>query len=85
MGMQHTVGAFEAKTNFSRLIEEVHSAGAEYIVTRRGEPVAKIIPFRKEGDNTRDDFLEVCREFRKLYRGKPGDFNIKEAIEEGRP
>lgn len=38
-----TVGAFEAKTHFSRLLERVES-GEEITITRRGEPVAKLVP-----------------------------------------
>ena len=77
------IGAFEAKTHFSRIIEEVER-GADYVVTRRGKPVAKIIPFQQEPEMTWEGALENFRELRKRYRGKPGDFNIKEAIEEGR-
>jgi hypothetical protein len=32
---------------------------------------------------TRQEAFEKLKEMRKLYRGKPGDFNIREAIEEG--
>ena len=80
---EQRIGAFEAKTNFSRILEEVEH-GTDYVVTRRGKPVAKIIPFVQEPEMTRMDVLERFRELRKKYRGKPGDFNIKEAIEEGR-
>ena len=81
--MAQQIGAFEAKTNFSRIIEKAEQ-GADFIITRRGKPVAKIIPFEKEPEMTRQEALECFRELRKNYRGKPGDFNIREAIEEGR-
>ena len=77
------IGAFEAKTHFSRILEEVEK-GKDYVVTKRGKPVAKIIPFQEEPEMSRMDVLELFQELRKKYRGKPGDFNIKEAIEEGR-
>ena len=80
---EQIIGAFEAKTHFSRIIGEVEK-GADYVITRRGKPVAKIIPFQKEPEMTRLDVLEKFQELRKKYRGKPGDFNIREAIEEGR-
>jgi len=80
---QQQIGAFEAKTHFSRIIEEVER-GADYVITKRGKPVAKIIPFEKEKEMTREEVFEGFRELRKLYRGKPGDFNIREAIEDGR-
>ena len=81
--MAQQIGAFEAKTHFSQIIEKAEK-GEDFIVTRRGKPVAKIIPFRKEPEMTRQEALEGFRELRKHYRGKPGDFNIREAIEDGR-
>jgi prevent-host-death family protein len=82
--MQQQIGAFEAKTHFSQIIEKVES-GADFIITKRGKPVAKIIPFKQEREMTRQEAIAQLIEMRKLYRGKPGDFNIREAIEEGRP
>jgi prevent-host-death family protein len=38
-----TVGAFEAKTHFSDLLEKAHQ-GTVIIVTRRGKPVAQLGP-----------------------------------------
>ena len=81
---QRQIGTFEAKTHFSQIIEKV-SHGEDFVITRRGKPVAKIIPFRKEKEMTRKEALDELREFRKLYRGEPGSFNVREAIEEGRP
>jgi prevent-host-death family protein len=80
---QRQIGAFEAKTHFSQIIQKVES-GADFIITKRGKPVAKIIPFNQEPEMTREEAFAQLRELRKLYRGKPGSFNIREAIEEGR-
>jgi len=46
MNMKNVVGTFEAKTNFTKLIQRV-SEGEEILITRRGRPVAKIIPLEK--------------------------------------
>ena len=78
------IGAFEAKTHFSQIIEKAER-GEDFIITRRGKPVAKIIPFERKKEMSWEEALEGFREFRKLYRGEPGSFNIREAIEEGRP
>jgi prevent-host-death family protein len=83
MEPQH-IGTFEAKTHFSQILEKVEN-GADYIVTRRGKPVAKIIPFKKETPMTRVEAFEKLIEMRKHYRGKPGSFDIRKAIDEGRP
>lgn len=38
-----TVGAFEAKTHLSTLLEKV-SQGEEIVITRHGKPVARLVP-----------------------------------------
>ena len=43
MIIQNSVGAFEAKTHFSQLIERA-TQGEEIFITRRGKPVAKLVP-----------------------------------------
>ena len=78
------IGTFEAKTHFSQFIEEVEG-GADFVITKRGKPVAKIIPFKQEKEVTFKEPVAQLQEMRKHYRGKPGSFNIREAIEEGRP
>jgi len=81
--LNQQIGTFEAKTHFSQLIEKVEN-GADFVITKRGKPVAKIIPIEQEKEMTQMEVLEQFRELRKLYRGEPGSFNIREAIEEGR-
>ena len=41
--MDRTVGAFEAKTHFSELLERAEK-GEEILITRRGKTVAKLGP-----------------------------------------
>ncbi len=38
-----TIGSFEAKTHFSKLIHQVRH-GESFLVTVRGKPVARIVP-----------------------------------------
>jgi prevent-host-death family protein len=76
------IGAFEAKTHFSQIIEKVEN-GADFIITKRGKPVAKIIPF-EEKKMTRKEAIEGLIEMRKRYQGEPGWGCIKELINEGR-
>ena len=82
--MAEYIGAFEAKTHFSQVMERVEQ-GTDFIVTRRGKPVAEITSIKKEPQMTWEEAVEQLIEMRKLYRGKPGSFNIREAINEGRP
>ena len=81
--MAQQIGAFEAKTYFSKIINEAEQ-GKEFIVTRRGKAVARIIPFEKKPEMTFKEAVEQLMEMRKLYRGEPGSFDIRAAIEEGR-
>jgi prevent-host-death family protein len=37
------IGAFDARDQFSRLLDQVQQ-GEEVIITRRGKPVAKLVP-----------------------------------------
>ena len=57
------IGAFEAKTHFSELLEKV-SRGDSYIVTRRGKPVARLVP-------------NEVRESRPVYGSTKGKIRMK--------
>ncbi|MDA8425552.1 MAG: type II toxin-antitoxin system prevent-host-death family antitoxin [Treponema sp.] len=73
------IGAFEAKTRFSELLETVRG-GREIIVTRRGEPMARIVPI---GDK-KEEIALLLREFEDIRAGaRPGP-SIRALIEEGR-
>ena len=47
LGKRSTVGAYEAKTHLSELLERVE-AGEEITITKHGAPVAKLVPAKKE-------------------------------------
>jgi prevent-host-death family protein len=51
-----TVGAFEAKTKFSALLERAER-GEQIVITRRGKPVAKLVRIEKRKDQDGDDLL----------------------------
>lgn len=44
--MTKSVGVHEAKTQLSRLLDDVRG-GDEVVITSRGEPVARLVPFSK--------------------------------------
>ena len=82
-----TVGIFEAKTNLSRLLEEVEK-GRDVMITRRGKPVAKLVrpekKFTPEEVQRRREAIASLRDLgRKLNLNMTHD-EIKKAIEEGR-
>jgi prevent-host-death family protein len=47
--VQRSVSAREANQQFSRILRDVE-AGAEIVVTRRGRPVARIVPAQRSGE-----------------------------------
>lgn len=46
--MMKTMGSFEAKTHFSALLEQVER-GEEFMITRHGHPVAKLMSVKPHG------------------------------------
>lgn len=38
------IGVSELKTHCLSIVEEVRERGSEYVVTKRGEPVARLVP-----------------------------------------
>lgn len=77
-----SVGAFEAKTNLSALLERVEG-GESVVITKHGRPVARLIPFDAPEPARSPD--QIVKEFRKIReRSKPGGPSIREMIEAGR-
>jgi prevent-host-death family protein len=55
--MTKTVGAFEAKTHFSALLEEIEQGG-EITITKHGRPVAKLVPVTERQRMTAAEAIE---------------------------
>ena len=85
MAMQqgsNTVGAYEAKTHLSELLEKVE-AGEEIIITKHGTPVAKLVPVKKEA--SAEQRAAAIRRIQKLNTGLSlAGLKIKDLIAEGR-
>jgi prevent-host-death family protein len=76
-----TVGAYEAKTHLSQLIEEV-TKGQQVAITRNGTPVALLVPVPS---TQKPEAREVIRQLRELRRGITlGSLSLREMIDEGR-
>jgi prevent-host-death family protein len=77
-----TVGAFEAKTHLSELLERV-SKGETITITRYGVPAAMLVPVGEVGKKlTHKEIVEGTRSLRK--RVKPDRISVREMVEEGR-
>jgi prevent-host-death family protein len=42
--MERTIGAFEARRSFGRVIQAVAGRGDHFLIERHGEPVAAVVP-----------------------------------------
>lgn len=58
------VGTFEAKTHLSALLEKV-SQGQEVLITKRGEPIAWLVPARRSDRTQVAATIDTLLEFRK--------------------
>ena len=76
-----TVGAFEAKTHLSALLEEVE-AGQPVLITKNGRPVAVLQPAAVPAQRNLDDVVTELRSFAKGR--KLGRTSIRTLLEEGR-
>ena len=76
-----TVGAFEAKTHLSSLLERVRR-GEEIIITRHGKPIARLVP-AAVADRARID--ETISKLKTLRKGSSlGGLHWKDLRDEGR-
>lgn len=75
------VGVREAKLHFSRLLDEV-SRGQSFRITRRGRPVAMLVPAVRRHALSVTNAIEGLRQFRAGRR--LGDVSFPELVADGR-
>lgn len=76
------IGAFEAKTRFGQLLDQVE-AGDEIVITRRGKIVARLVP--PAGAVDREAGAQAAARIRARRRGiRLGGLKIEDLISEGR-
>ena len=77
-----SIGAFEAKTRLSELLEKV-SRGERITITRHGVPTALLIPVTESAPKlAHQEIVEGMRALRK--RVKPGKMSVRDMVKEGR-
>jgi prevent-host-death family protein len=77
-----SVGAFEAKTHLSDLLDRV-ARGEKITITRHGVPAALLVPVEeREAKLTHREIVEGMRALRK--RVKPGKIGVRDMVQEGR-
>lgn len=76
-----TVGAFEAKTHLSKLLDQV-AAGEEVTITKHGKPVARLVKPAPAAKPIGEDLLA---EMKRVRMGSSlGGMSWKELRDEGR-
>lgn len=79
----HEVGAFEAKNKLSALLDRVER-GEEVMITRRGRPIARLVP--AEAGFDREKARRAAENIIARAKGVTlGGLKIKDLINEGRP
>jgi prevent-host-death family protein len=77
-----SVGAFEAKTHLSALLDRV-KRGHKILITKHGAPAAMLVPVEVTAPQmTHEEIVEGFRALRK--RVKPGSMSVRDMVREGR-
>jgi prevent-host-death family protein len=80
--LSNIVGAYDAKTRFSELLEKVEG-GEEITITRHGNPVAKLVPLRAK--STPEQRRAAIAKWQEISKGiKLRGLKIRDMINEGR-
>jgi prevent-host-death family protein len=78
---QKSIGSFDAKTHLARILDEVQR-GVEFIITKRGRPVAKLVRYKDSSEHI--ELREIIRQFDAIKNSVKGKVDIKGYITEGR-
>jgi prevent-host-death family protein len=79
------IGAFEAKNTFGNLLDRVER-GEEILITRHGQPVARLVPDTPKID--REQTQAALQRIRGRAQSHSGGFHwdsLKQAKDKGRP
>ncbi len=76
-----SIGAFQAKTHFSALLDQVEQ-GEQIIITKHGHPVAKLVPATDTNPVQVHQAIERLKKF--CQSNKLAGLNWKELRDEGR-
>lgn len=76
-----SIGAYEAKTHLPRLLEDVRN-GQGYLITKHGQPVARLLPVNDEAPSLRRKAISKLIEARSRHR--LDGLKLRDLIDEGR-
>ena len=79
---RNTIGAYQAKTHLSELLEKVEG-GQEIVITKHGTAVARLVPVKKKA--SAEERVAAIERIQELAAGLTlGRLKIKDLINEGR-
>jgi prevent-host-death family protein len=78
--MPTDIGAYEAKTHLSALLERV-ARGEHFTITKHGRPIARLVPVERISPDRRREAVERLKRF---AEGHTLDVPVKQLINEGR-
>lgn len=64
---EHSVSIAEGKKNLSRILRAAESSNRDVVLTRRGKPVAVLVPFASYQGSRKADGLRQIMEVRASY------------------
>ena len=75
------IGAFEAKTRLSQLLQRVQ-AGERFVITRHSWPVAELIPFTPRDPDKVRSAIDALKEFQQTH--SLDGLSVRRIVEEAR-
>jgi len=87
--MQKRLNAIEARDKLGQIIEEAYYTGREFVITRRGKPMAAIVPISEyeKWERDRQEFFSLVEKAWEANRGIDPDSvmrDVAEAVREAR-
>jgi prevent-host-death family protein len=86
--MERTIGAFEARRSFGKILQDVAAKGEKVVVERHGQPIAAVVPIHvyEQWKRRREAFFDQMDEAAKRANLSPeeADELVQEAIQEVR-
>lgn len=77
------IGIYDARARLSELVERVQ-AGEEVILTKRGEPVARLVAETSRGSRKRASTIKRIRALSRRLNLKVSRTEVRKAISRGR-
>lgn len=83
MTITQSIGAFEAKTHLSSILDKIEK-GSQVIITKHGKPVAKLVPISNADRIQLSESIEHLKKFSEKNKLSLGNLDWKSLRDEGR-